>query len=82
MWLFGIMPAADVEISKTYKDQYGMHITIEAGKTGWSVLWADGGTDYKQVEDTAENNFQKAIDLIKSHHFELAEIKPSFVGEY
>lgn len=76
------MPAADIEISKTYKDQYGKHITIEAGKTGWSVLWADGGTDYKQVEDTAENNFQKAIDLIKSHRFELTEIKPSFVGEY
>lgn len=69
-----MMPANEVELRRTYKDQYGLKITIEAGCTGWSVLWADGGADYKTHRDTTENNFQAALEYVKSNKFELTDI--------
>lgn len=64
---FGMMPSSEVTISKTYKDRLGLKITIDAGKNGWTIMWADYSSDYKDVEDTAENNFQEALAKLKSH---------------
>jgi hypothetical protein len=59
---FGLMPANEVEIRHSYKDKYGFNITIEASSKGWTILWADYSTTFADIDDTAENNFQKAYD--------------------
>ena len=64
---FGMMPSSEVQISKTFKDRNGRKIIIDAGKNGWTIMWADHSSDYKDVEDTAENNFQEALTKLKSH---------------
>ena len=59
--MFGMMPSKEIEIEKIYKDVYGLKVIIQAGKNGWTVLWADCSSSYQDVEDTAENNFNKAL---------------------
>lgn len=59
----GMMPARCVEISKTFVDQNNMLVTIEAGKVGWTIVWADYSTESRDKVDTPENNFQEAYDV-------------------
>lgn len=76
---FGMMPWKLVEISKTFKDDLGLRIRVEAGKNGWTILYADSSTEYKDVEDTAENNFQSALAVLRSK-FNVTEIDNTNVG--
>ena len=64
---FGIMPADEVEITKKYKDANNLTITIEAGPNGWTIIWADHSTTYRDIRDTSENNFQRAYDIAVHH---------------
>lgn len=62
-----MMPSSEIEIYKTFKDDLGLKIIIEAGKNGWTIMYADSSSEYKDVEDTTENNFQAALTVLKSH---------------
>lgn len=64
--LFGMMPSTEIEISKTFSDDLGLKIKVQAGKNGWTILYADSSSDWKDVEDTAENNFQNALTHLKN----------------
>jgi hypothetical protein len=44
-----------------------MGITIESGKNGWTILYADSSSEYQDVESTAEENFKRALGRLKSH---------------
>ena len=59
---FGMMPVEEVFIRGRYKDTCGLPVMIEAGPRGWTIIWADYSADYKDVEDTTENNFKTAYD--------------------
>ena len=63
----GMMPSNEVEIIKSIKDKDGKEITIESGKNGWTILYADSSSDYQDVESTAEENFNRALERLKSH---------------
>lgn len=58
---FGMMPTSEVEIEKKYKDKNGHDVTIQAGPNGWTILWYDGGSSWKDEENTAEENFNTAF---------------------
>ena len=73
--LFGLMPSAEIEISKRYKDNDDKIIVIEAGKNGWTILYADASTEYEDVEATAEENFEKAFNVAKDALGELTPIE-------
>jgi len=60
---FGMMPSSKIAIERVFEDNNGYKITIQAGCNGWSILWADCGSTFKDEVDTAENNFKKAFDL-------------------
>lgn len=63
---FGRMPADEIEIERTFVDRTGLKATIQAGKKGYTVLWDDGSYNYADVEDTAHNNYLKALDTYLS----------------
>lgn len=63
----GMMPSTEVEIIKRIKDKDGKEITIESGKNGWTILYADSSSEYQDVESTAEENFNLALGRLKSH---------------
>ena len=73
--LFGMMPRNEIEIERHYKDQYGMKITIQAGPHGWTVLWADGGSDYKDEDHTALYNYVTAKEFVEDKGFTLTDIE-------
>jgi hypothetical protein len=64
---FGMMPSSEVKMSKTFVDDLGMKISIDAGENGWTIMYADGSSEYKDVVDTTENNFNAALIVLKSH---------------
>lgn len=72
---FGMMPSNEISIEKSYKDKHNLTIIIQAGEHGWTVIYADGGTNYKDVDDTPENNFEKAYDVAVEALGELTEVQ-------
>lgn len=71
---FGLMPNSEVSIEKSYKDKHDLTVRLQAGEHGWTIIWADGGTTYNDVDDTPENNFKKAYDEAVGSIDELTEI--------
>ena len=64
---FGMMPLSEVKIRKTFIDDLGLKISIDAGENGWTIMYADSSSEYKDVVDTTENNFNSALTVLKSH---------------
>jgi hydrogenase maturation factor len=63
----GMMPSSEIAQEKRFK--VGMSqliVTIQAGKNGWTILYADSSSEYKDEVDSVENNFKKAMELLKT----------------
>ena len=71
---FGMMPSTEIEIEKCYKDKDGYKITIQAGKNGWTIIYADYSTDFKDVISSANKNFEEAYNLAVNRLGTLTEI--------
>lgn len=63
----GMMPHEEIKKEKHYKCEDGT-IIAQAGPNGWTVIWADNGTNYKDNVATTEENFQTALTVIE-HYF-------------
>lgn len=63
----GMMPREEIKKEKHYKCEDGT-IIAQAGPNGWTVIWADHGTNYKDNVATTEENFQTALTVIE-HYF-------------
>lgn len=59
----GIMPSSCIEISQDYKDDNGMNVHIDAGSEGWTVMYADGSTEYEDIKGSAKENFERAYKV-------------------
>ena len=64
---FGMMPSIEIKKQQTFIDDNDFHITIEAGEKGWTIIYADNSTEYKNNIDTTENNFNEALAILKSN---------------
>lgn len=69
----GMMPSKEVKMEKTFIDDMGLKIIIQAGEKGWTILYADASSEYKDVLDTTVNNFNKALGVLKSHFPDIKE---------
>jgi len=76
--MFGMMPRSEIEIEKRYctgsESDAKLAATIQAGKNGWTILFADHSSEYQDVVDTAENNFNKALNKLISYFTEITII--------
>lgn len=72
---WGMMPSSEIEITKEFKDRNGLCITIEAGPHGYTITYADHSTKYADIDNTSEENFKIAKDIIDSEFNNLIEIK-------
>lgn len=70
----GLMPKNEIKMSKIFVEPLGLKIRIDAGENGWTIVYADSSCDYKDEVDTTENNFDKALSILKTH-FEVTEYK-------
>ena len=71
---FGMMPSSEVTLERTYKDNEGLRIRLQAGPHGWTVIYADGGTEYKDIDALPEENLESAYQQALSHFSELTEV--------
>jgi len=69
----GMMPSSEVHKSRQYVDSIGLVITIQAGPNGWTILYADSSSEFKDVEDTTEKNFDAALKILKKQFKGLKE---------
>ena len=44
-------------------DVDGYKIIIQAGKNGWTIIYADYSTDFKDIISSANKNFEEAYNL-------------------
>lgn len=72
---FGMMPSSEVKKRKSFRVGSGqLKVTIEAGENGWTIMYADNSSEYKDVVDTTENNFNKAMVVLNSNFGDINEI--------
>ena len=69
----GLMPSDEVTIQKTFKDRNGRDVRIQAGPHGWTVIYADGGTNYKDTDASDDENFNTAYNVAVETLGELTE---------
>ena len=60
---FGMMPSSEIEIERYYKDKNGYRVRIQAGVNGWTVIYADSSSDFKDVTVSTDENFKDAYNL-------------------
>jgi hypothetical protein len=63
---FGMMPTSEIKRMQSFKVGFEqLTVTIQAGENGWTILYADSSSKYKDVVDTTDNNFDKAMEVLK-----------------
>lgn len=70
----GVMPSSCIKISKDFKDDNGLNVHIVAGPEGWTVIYADGSTEYQDIEGTSEENYNRAY-AVASKNLNLVPIE-------
>lgn len=64
----GMMPLSEVKKEERFKvGAEQLTVTIQAGKNGWTILYADGSAKYKDEVSTTKNNFNRAMEVLKTH---------------
>lgn len=58
---FGLMPCTEVEKEAHYIDCRDRPVRIQAGPHGWTVVYADCSTNYKDIDADTETNFNEAL---------------------
>lgn len=70
-----MMPSSEVKIEERFKVGVGqLTVTIQAGENGWTILYADSSSEYKDEVDTTDNNFNKAMDVLKAHFGDINKV--------
>ena len=59
----GIMPSECIEIRKDFRSGSGLKVHIDAGSEGWTVIYADGSTNYEDNVATAQENYERAYKV-------------------
>lgn len=77
----GLMPRKEIVKEIFYVDGNGLRITIQAGPNGWTIVWADGGTNYKDQEKTTEENFNEAYETAIGLIGSITEVKEENLSE-
>jgi hypothetical protein len=72
---FGMMPSSEIKIEKQFRVELSrLVVTIQSGENGWTIIYADSSSEYKDIVDTAENNFDTAMNVLKSHFDNIVEL--------
>ena len=70
-----MMPSSEVKREERFKVGVGqLTVTIQAGENGWTILYADGSSGYKDEVDTTDNNFKKAMEVLKTHFVDINKV--------
>jgi len=71
--LFRMMLPEEVEKEVVYRDTLGLRIIVQAGVHGFSIIYADNSTIGYEIDDTTENNFNRALSILKEQELDITE---------
>lgn len=71
---FGMMPSSEIGKERYFKDKDGYRIIIQAGVNGWTTVYSDSATDFRDITTSTEENFNEAYDIAVSRLGILTEI--------
>ena len=72
----GMMPSSEVKKEKRFRVGHGqLIVTIQSGENGWTIMYADNSSEYKDVLGTTEENFNKAMSVLNSRFDNINEVK-------
>ena len=71
----GMMPNKEIEREEVFKDRINLNVVIQAGPNGWTILFADGSSEYKDVEAATDENFEEAKHIAESKIGKLTSLK-------
>lgn len=76
---FGMMPSSEIEREERFrdKDNIKLETTIQAGQNGWTIIYADDGTNYKDIVRTTDENFDEAYKVAVENLGELIKVESS-----
>lgn len=75
----GMMPSDEVKKEQRFKVGDGqLTVTVQSGENGWTILYADGSSEYADEFDTTDNNFNKAIILLNKRFSNVNQEKIRF----
>lgn len=77
---FGMMPCNEIKRESKYRLENGGVVIIQAGPNGWSVLFPDQSSEFKDTTATTRENYKEALEVAKKHYPELKEA--SFFDEH
>ena len=66
---FGMMPSDKIKKEEHFRDKSNLEIIIQAGENGWSILYADGSSLYRDETKDTEDNFKAGNKSISSFIF-------------
>ena len=70
-----MMPSSEVKREERFKVGVGqLTVTIQAGENGWTILYADSSSEYKDEVGTTDNNFKKAMEVLKTHFVDINKV--------
>ena len=73
---FGMIPVNEISIERQFQTGYNATALIQAGEKGWTVVFADQSTYYKNTQTTSEDNFNTAKDYLLKYFPNATEITP------
>ena len=63
---FGMIPINEVNREEQFSVGYfGNKAIIQSNEHGWSILYSDFSAEFSDEEDTTDNNFNKALEILK-----------------
>lgn len=75
---FGIMPSNEIEREEKHCDKYGEFVIIQAGPRGWTAIFADGSTIYKDEDNDTNINFATAYEAVEDIKGSLTPVEGDF----
>lgn len=63
--------------SEEFEVGFGFHkdvVLVEAFVDGWRIYYADCSSEYQNVVDTVDNNFERAMAVLKTHFTDINKI--------
>lgn len=77
---FGMMPTDEINRESRF-DVGGRIVTIQAGENGWTIIYADGSTEYEDVQATTDANFDSAFAILAGKFDSVIELTDGPAGE-
>ena len=71
----GMMPSSEVKREEQFTVGLGkLQVIIQSGENGWTIIYADSSSEYEDVVDTVDNNFDKAFEVLNTRFCEINKV--------